>query len=48
MRQHFALQECLDAARFEQRDLLGVTKLGVRLVLDDRRLAAERRLKQAS
>ena len=41
VRQHLAPDERLDAALFEKRHLLGVAKVGVRLVLDDTTLAVD-------
>ena len=48
MGQHLAAEEGLDAAVFQQRHLLGVAQVGVGLVLDDARLAVDRRREQAA
>ena len=46
--QDLAAQECLDAARLLQRNLLGVAQVGVRLVLHHRGRAIEGGFKQAA
>ena len=45
--QYLAAQKALNAALVQQWYLLGVAQIGVRLVLDDGRLAADIRLEQS-
>ena len=40
--EHFATNERFDATFFQQRDLFCIPQIGVRLVLDDGRLAIEK------
>ena len=48
MREHLAAQESLDAAVFQQRNLLGVPQVGIGLVLDRGGLVVDRGREQAA